>query len=74
MRAIQITIDEALLKRLDRDPDVKKEGRSAIFRLALTDWLKQRRRRSIRDAYQRGYATRHDELAGWAGSGTWPEE
>lgn len=74
MKAIQITIDEALLRSLDRDPEVKKEGRSSVFRKAVRAWLQQRRRASIADAYRKGYAGPTDDLDGWAGQGAWPEE
>ncbi len=75
MRAIQITIDDALLKQLDRTPDAKKAGRSAIIREALSAWLKQRRRAEIREEYRRAYgAQKIDEAAGWAEELAWPED
>jgi metal-responsive CopG/Arc/MetJ family transcriptional regulator len=73
MRAIQITIDEALLRALDRDAEVKRDGRSAVFRRAVAGYLKARRRKAIAEAYQRGYGAKGDELEGWAGEGVWPE-
>jgi metal-responsive CopG/Arc/MetJ family transcriptional regulator len=76
MKAIQITVDERLLARLDAEPDVKRMGRSAIFRLALDTYLRQRRKRSLADAYRRAYrrSTRPPrELVSWAEEGVWPE-
>lgn len=74
MKAIQITIDEELLRRLERDPEVKRAGRSAVFREAVREWLRRRRHSSIAAAYKRGYATKPTELSGWAGAEAWPEE
>jgi len=75
MKAIQITVDERLLARLDRDPEVKRSGRSAVFRRLVEDYLRQRRRAEIAAAYKKGY-TRFppDEFKGWADEGVWPEE
>lgn len=76
MRAIQITIDDHLLARLDSDPDVKRLGRSAIFRRAVEAYLRQRRKRAVGEAYRRAYArgTNPDtELKGWDEEGVWPE-
>jgi metal-responsive CopG/Arc/MetJ family transcriptional regulator len=58
MKAIQFTLDEALLRRVDADPEVKEKGRSAFLRNAIDEYLKRRRERSIRDAYRRGYRSR----------------
>jgi metal-responsive CopG/Arc/MetJ family transcriptional regulator len=75
MRAIQITIDEALLKALDRDSEVRAKGRSAVLRRVLSEYLKSNRRAAISQAYRRGYGKAGaPELKGWADEGTWPEE
>jgi metal-responsive CopG/Arc/MetJ family transcriptional regulator len=75
MKAIQIMIDEELLAELDRDEDVQREGRSAFLRQAAREWLAQRRRRRISEAYRRGYAGgAGPELEGWENQGTWPED
>ena len=76
MKAIQITVDDALLARLDRDPDEKRLGRSAVFRHAVDAYLRRRRKREVAEAYHRAYGTadsRHDDLEGWAEEGVWPE-
>ena len=75
MKAIQVTVDEKLLVRLDRDPDVKRFGRSAVFRRAVNDYLRTRRRQTIADGYKRAYGSgRPDaDLHGWDEEGVWPE-
>ncbi len=73
MKAIQITIDAQLLRALDADPEVKRDGRSAVFRRAVTSYLKSRRRKQITEAYVRGYASGAPEFDGWAAEGAWPE-
>ncbi len=73
MRAIQITVDEQLLAALDKDDEVRREGRSAVFRRAVSAYLKTRRRAGIAEAYKKGYAGKGaPELEGWAGESTWP--
>jgi len=75
MKAIQITVDDALLARLDRDPEVKRLGRSAVFRRAVEIYLQQRRKAAIADAYRAAYGRRGSprDLEGWTGEGVWPE-
>jgi len=73
MKVIQITVDEALLKTMDRDPEVKRDGRSALIRRAVAAYLKTRRKKQITEAYRRGYASGTDELEGWSAEGAWPE-
>jgi metal-responsive CopG/Arc/MetJ family transcriptional regulator len=77
MKAIQITVDDDLLERVDSDPEVKELGRSAVFRRAVDAYLRQRRKTRIADAYRRGYARQPglgDEWSGWTDEGVWPGE
>lgn len=76
MKAIQVTMDERLLARLDADEEVRRDGRSAVLRRAAEAYLRQRRSKAIADAYARAYATTRglgQEFAGWEGEGEWPE-
>ncbi|PYR86414.1 MAG: hypothetical protein DMG19_13085, partial [Acidobacteria bacterium] len=43
MKTIQITIDEALLAKLDADEETKRNGRSAVLRRAAAEYLNRRR-------------------------------
>ena len=76
MKAIQITFDERLLEKLDSDAEVKREGRSAVIRRAVADYLQKRRRATIAEAYQRGYGKQPPDadLSGWVDEGVWPDE
>ncbi len=76
MKAIQITVDERTLARLDADPEVKRSGRSAVFRQAVAEYLRRRRRRAIADSYRAAYGDKAGlgrEWEGWDKEGAWPE-
>lgn len=75
MKAIQVTLDEALLARLDADAEVRRDGRSAVLRRAADEYLRRRRKRAIAEQYTRAYSEGNlaDEFAGWEQEGTWPE-
>ena len=75
MKAIQITMDERLLKVLDKRTEVRKLGRSAVVREAVYAWLHSKREREIGEQYRRAY-TDHPptEFAEWVKEpGAWPE-
>jgi metal-responsive CopG/Arc/MetJ family transcriptional regulator len=76
MKPIQITLDDALLARLDADEEVKREGRSAVLRKAADEYLRRRRRRAIAEQYVKAYGLGeglgHD-FDGWESEGEWPE-
>lgn len=75
MKAIQVTLDEELLKRLDATEEARAEGRSAVLRRALREYLSRRRRSEIAEAYSRAYGEGGvDELDGWESEGVWPED
>lgn len=77
MKAIQVMMDERLLKRLDADPEVQRTGRSAVIRRAIANYLRRRRESRISDAYARAYGDADDGLgpqfSGWTEEGVWPE-
>lgn len=77
MKAIQITFDEELLRELDATEEVKREGRSALMRRAVAEYLARRSRQSIADRYRKAYGGSKglgDEFAGWEDQGEWPAE
>ena len=51
MKAIQVTFDESLLKRLDSHPAVKQLGRSAVLREAANDYLRRQESAEIDRLY-----------------------
>ena len=75
MKAIQISIDEQLLERLDSYSDAGHRGRSAIIREAVADYLARKEAEEIDRAYERAYGpgSPPDELEGWAGELVWPD-
>ena len=76
MKAIQISIDERLLSQLDEDEEVKKDGRSAVFRRAVAAYLKEKREREISRRYAEAYGGGEglgDEFEGWEEQGQWPD-
>ena len=77
MKAIQITIDEHLLRRLDADAEVQELGRSAVFRRAVERYLRLKRAAGIDESYARAYQGREGldkAWEGWSDEGVWPED
>ena len=77
MKAIQITLDDDLLARLDLDDEVQRDGRSAVLRRAADLYLRHRRAGAISAAYRRAYSDGgglDEEFAGWGKEGAWPAE
>jgi len=61
-KAVQISLDSELLKRLDRDPEVRKLGRSAFMRSAIELYLHAKARRATDDEIRRAYGGRADAM------------
>jgi metal-responsive CopG/Arc/MetJ family transcriptional regulator len=75
MKPIQIMIDEALLERLDRDPEVRRSGRSAVLRNAAAAYLRRSSARRIAEGYRKAYGRGSGlgaDFSGWEDEGTWP--
>ena len=71
MKAIQVTLDEDLLRALDTDARVQQIGRSALFRELAGDYLRRERERRIDEQYARAYDGRSDADSRWVG---WEED
>jgi len=77
MKAVQFTLEEELLRAIDRDPEAKRLGRSAFLRRAAREYLDRRRSQEIRDAYRRGYGEHPvstDEFGPLIEAQAWPDE
>ena len=74
VKAIKVTIDEQLLANLDATEEAKQEGRSAVLRRALGEYLSRRQQIEVAQAYARAYGEfgRVEELAGWESEGVGP--
>jgi metal-responsive CopG/Arc/MetJ family transcriptional regulator len=57
-RSVQISLDEELLREIDRRPETKRDGRSAVIKRALQLYLDRKQRESIDENYARAYGSR----------------
>lgn len=75
-QAIQVSMDKELLKRIDRDPEVRQRGRSAFIRSAVELYLRTKRRRQIDAEIERAYEGHAkqmlDEVSELVGAQEWP--
>jgi metal-responsive CopG/Arc/MetJ family transcriptional regulator len=77
MKAIQVTLDDALLARLDADEEVRRDGRSAVLRRAADQYLRNRRKRVVTEQYVKAYGEGTglgSDFSGWDDEGAWPEK
>jgi metal-responsive CopG/Arc/MetJ family transcriptional regulator len=78
VRPVQISLDEDLLRRIDRDPEAKQKGRSAFIRAATELYLQAKERKGIDDAIRRAYRGKADDLLSEVedllGAQAWPDE
>lgn len=75
MKAIQFTIDERLLRRLDSHAEAARRGRSAVIRDAIAEYLRSRRKDLVREQYEQAYGSGgwiDDDFPGWTEEGEWP--
>jgi predicted transcriptional regulator len=77
-KAVQISLDNDLLKRIDQDPEARSLGRSAFLRLAVEHYFATKQREGIDEALRRGYAgdpgQAADEIDGFIKSQAWPRK
>lgn len=77
MKAVQVTLEENLLRELAADQRVRRIGRSALLRELARDYLRRERERRIDEQYARAYAGDQREDSGWQDwpdRGDWPPE
>ena len=77
-KPVQISIDRELLARIDRDPQTKKQGRSAFVRDAVELYLATKHRREVDRQIATAYRNKsHDLLVdaeAWIKEQVWPEK
>lgn len=77
-KPVQISIDRELLARIDRDPQTKKQGRSAFVRDAVELYLVVKHRREVDRQIAAAFGHKsHDLLAdveAWIEEQAWPEK
>ena len=76
MKAVQILLEEDLLVRLDQDRAVRHQGRSAVLRHIIKEYLDRQAREAITEQYRQAYGDQEglgNEFAGWEDEGRWPE-
>ncbi len=71
-------MDDDLLSAIDQDEDVKKHGRSAVFRKLAAEYVKRKKEREIASLYVQAYSDKNagvsDEFSDWESEGVWPEK
>jgi metal-responsive CopG/Arc/MetJ family transcriptional regulator len=76
-KPVQISLDVELLRRIDRDAETRKNGRSAFIRAAVLAYLEARRRKTIdeqiRTAFRGNADDLTDEIADLIGAQAWPK-
>lgn len=79
-RSVQISLDEELLREIDRRPETRRDGRSAVIKRALQLYLDHKRRDAVDESYARAYggrgstATQPKEFDELLDSQAWPDE
>jgi len=77
-KPVQVSIDIELLRRIDADPETRKEGRSAFVRSAVFSYLDAKRRREIDAAIRAAYGSADDdmqaEVTGLMDAQSWPRD
>ena len=77
-KPVQDSLERELLARIDRDPQTKKQGRSAFMRDAVELYLATKRRRDVDRQIATAYGARPQELLleveAWGDAQVWPEK
>jgi len=77
-KAVQVSLDVVLLRRIDADPETRKRGRSAFIRSAVSSYLRAKRKNQIDSAIIAAYAGKAEamaaEVADLLDTQAWPED
>jgi metal-responsive CopG/Arc/MetJ family transcriptional regulator len=77
-KAVQISVDLELLRRIDADPETRKQGRSAFVRSAVSSYLAAKRRKAIDLAIGAAYGDAADameaEVSDLLDAQAWPRD
>lgn len=77
-KAVKVSIDAELLKRIDADPEAQQSGRSAFVRSAVNVYLAAKSRRGIDERIRAAYAPESDamldDVADLLEAQAWPTE
>lgn len=76
MKAVQILMDDELLRGVDEEARRQGSDRSKLVRSALERFLAGEKRRRLEEAHRRGYEAhpqRTEETADWEEIQEWPE-
>lgn len=69
-------MDPALLAELDDTEEARRDGRSAVLRRALAEYLERSRRMVIRERYRAAYGGGEGlgaDFEAWEEEGSWPD-
>ena len=64
VKAVQISMDTDLLRRVDALPETRRHGRSAFVRTAIESYLRRRKRREIDRAITSAFAEDAEVMLG----------
>ena len=77
-KAVQVSIDVELLRRVDAQPETRKRGRSAFVRSAIESYLRAKKRREIDEAISTAFGNDADamldEVDVLLDAQTWPDD
>ena len=77
-KPVQVSIEVALLERIDSDPETRERGRSAFIRSAVRHYLREKEHAGtdarIREAYQGRADEMRAEIADLLDQRTWPSD
>jgi len=63
-KAVQISLEQDLLHRIDDDPETREKGRSAFIRTAVELYLRAKDRQKVDEAIARAYGGHAEAMLG----------